>query len=144
MVAAIIIGVLAAVVVVALIVAFFAMKNAADSKFARPGKHQVTSISSVGVSASGAPAGGHAHRVHASDQVSAHTPAERLDDRFKGMGIFAGAVFAALGLKAFSMQVLNGGSYASQADNNRYSTVATPAPRGHICDRDGKTLVGNR
>ena len=144
MVAAIIIGVLAAVVVVALIVAFFAMKNAADSKFARPGKHQVTSISSVGVSASGAPAGGHAHRVHASDQVSAHTPAERLDDRFKGMGFFAGAVFAALGLKAFSMQVLNGGSYASQADNNRYSTVATPAPRGHICDRDGKTLVGNR
>ncbi|MDO4501653.1 MAG: penicillin-binding protein 2 [Coriobacteriia bacterium] len=144
MIAAIVIGVLAAVVAVALVVAFFAMKNAADSKFARSGKRSVSSISSVGVSAS-MPGGssGAATRVH-SDQISSRTPAERMDSRFKGMGVFAGAVFAVLGLKAFTMQVLNGGSYASQADNNRYSTVATPAPRGYICDRDGKTLVGNR
>lgn len=145
MLAAIILGVLAAVVAVALVVAFFAMKNAADAKFARSGKRTVSSISSVGVKSSmpGINTAGAATRVH-SDQVSSRTPAERLDTRFKGMGIFAGAVFAVLGLKSFTMQVLKGSDYASQADNNRYSTVATPAPRGFICDRDGKTLVGNR
>ena len=42
------------------------------------------------------------------------------------------------------MQVLYGGEYASQADQNRVREVTTVAPRGRILDRKGRELVTNR
>lgn len=42
------------------------------------------------------------------------------------------------------LQVLSGDHYLAQADNNRVREIVTPAPRGRIVDRNGRTLVDNR
>jgi penicillin-binding protein 2 len=42
------------------------------------------------------------------------------------------------------LQVLSGDHYLAQADNNRVREIKTPAPRGKIVDRNGRTLVDNR
>lgn len=46
--------------------------------------------------------------------------------------------------RLWTMQVLYGASYASQADQNRVREVTTVAPRGRILDRKGRELVTNR
>ena len=147
MVAAIVIGVIAALAAVVVIVALFAMRNAANSKIANSQKKSVNTVKTVGVSSSmpGANDAARATRVNTSrGAVPVTNPSENVASRFTLMGGFAAAVFGVLGLKAFSMQVLDSGSYTSQADSNRYSTVTTPAPRGYIYDRDERVLVGNR
>ena len=42
------------------------------------------------------------------------------------------------------MQVMSGGEYKDEANQNLYTTVSTPAPRGCIYDSKGTALVSNR
>lgn len=58
-------------------------------------------------------------------------------------GVFV-AVLALLLVRLWSMQVLQGSAYASQAEKNRIREVSIVAPRGRILDRKGRELVTNR
>ena len=71
-------------------------------------------------------------------------PSENLRSRFIAVGVFAAAVFGSLSAKLWSMQVLASDEYIDAAKENKYTTVATPAPRGLIYDADGVLLVKNR
>ncbi len=64
--------------------------------------------------------------------------------RFVAMGVLAATIFGALTAKLWSMQVLSSGSYQNRAVENKYSVIATPAPRGYIYDADGTAIVRNR
>jgi len=59
------------------------------------------------------------------------------------LGIVAIAVFAVLFFRLWSLQVLSGARYLSEAQNNQLRTIRVEAPRGPILDRDGKVIVGN-
>ncbi len=76
--------------------------------------------------------------------TSSGAPSEMLRGRFVAMGVLAAAVFGSLTAKLWSMQVLQAAQYSNQADENLYTTVYTPAPRGVIYDADGVALVKNR
>lgn len=67
-----------------------------------------------------------------------------ISSRFTALGVFAAAVFATLGAKLWSMQVMSSDDYSEEAENNLYTTTSTPAPRGNIYDRVGRTLITNR
>ncbi len=54
------------------------------------------------------------------------------------------AAFFVIVLRLWYLQVLHGEQFREQSENNRLSTVYSPAPRGIIYDRNGKALVGNR
>src|SRR5215212_7484960 len=53
-------------------------------------------------------------------------------------------LFAIVFFRLWDLQVLSGDHYLAQADNNRVRNIVTPAPRGKIVDRNGRTLVDNR
>lgn len=103
---------------------------------------RVKSVTSVGISAetpktsissgSGAAFGG--------TSVSG----EGLRNRFIAVGVLGAGVFGALAVRLFGLQVLNSASYSEEAQNNLYTTVNTPAPRGVIYDSQGVALVSNR
>ncbi len=67
-----------------------------------------------------------------------------LKSRFAALGIIIIVVLAALLVRLWTMQVLNGDSYAAQAENNRVREISLEAPRGRIFDRNGVALVTNR
>ncbi len=69
---------------------------------------------------------------------------QTLKPRFAVLGGVVVAVLVLLLLRLWSMQVLNGTAYASQAEQNRVREITTPAPRGRILDRNGVELVTNR
>ncbi len=69
---------------------------------------------------------------------------ERLHDRFTAMTVLAAVIFGSLGVKLWSMQVLQSSDYSRKARENLYTTVLTPAPRGIIYDQKGIALVRNR
>jgi penicillin-binding protein 2 len=52
-------------------------------------------------------------------------------------------VFAVLFLRLWSLQILSGGKYEHLALNNQLRTLPIEAQRGHIVDRNGRTLVTN-
>ncbi len=64
--------------------------------------------------------------------------------RFGVLGIVVIVVLSALVVRLWTMQVLNGESYAAQAENNRVREISLEAPRGRILDRNGVPLVTNR
>lgn len=66
-----------------------------------------------------------------------------LHTRFVAMGVLLAAVFGSLTTKLWSLQILEGASYAQDAQQNLYTSVTTQAPRGVIYDADGKALVDN-
>lgn len=74
----------------------------------------------------------------------AGSPVDSLRSRFTAVGVLAALVFGTLTAKLWSMQILAYQGYRKQADENRYSIVYTPAPRGYIRDADGLPLVQNR
>ena len=45
--------------------------------------------------------------------------------------------------KLFSLQILQGEAYLAEADENRFSRISLPAPRGIIYDANGSQLVRN-
>jgi penicillin-binding protein 2 len=68
----------------------------------------------------------------------------RLALRIGLMGMLALAVFAALFLRLWSLQILNGQQLLRASLNNQRRDVRVPAPRGPILDRNGNVLVTNR
>ncbi len=59
------------------------------------------------------------------------------------LGALALAVFAALFLRLWALQVLSGSSYLADAQNNQLRTLRIDAPRGPVIDRYGRVLVTN-
>jgi penicillin-binding protein 2 len=53
------------------------------------------------------------------------------------------AIFAALFLRLWALQVLSGSKYVDQAQANSFLTVPVPAKRGLVLDRNGMPLVTN-
>jgi penicillin-binding protein 2 len=66
-------------------------------------------------------------------------------DELKLRGVFAvlGLLLVAIVSRAAFLQVINGASYASQAEGNRLRSVFIPGERGVMFDRRGVTLVSN-
>jgi len=54
------------------------------------------------------------------------------------------AVFAALAVSFWVLQIVQHAKYAEMAENNHQRTLALRAPRGLLFDRDGRVLVENR
>lgn len=110
-------------------------------------KTAMRSIESVGVSSSmaeqAAASPATAARVK-SEQSTSGKIGEGLRSRFGAIGVLAAAIFGSLTAKLWSMQILSADSYEARARENKYTTVATPAPRGWIYDADGIALVKNR
>jgi len=69
---------------------------------------------------------------------------QELKSRFATLGIIVVVVLTALLVRLWTMQVLNGESFAAQAENNRVREISLEAPRGRIYDRNGVPLVTNR
>lgn len=110
---------------------------------------EIESIDTYGVGSSSvdgvAAAGADASAVHVkTSEESLAKPAQMLKGRFGALGAFIAGVFALLGAKLWSMQLLGSASYANEANENLMKTVSTPAPRGCIYDRNGRVLVKNR
>ena len=53
------------------------------------------------------------------------------------------AVFIALGIRFYVLQVARHDDYQARAENNRIRDIPIPAPRGQILDRNGNLLVDN-
>jgi penicillin-binding protein 2 len=75
--------------------------------------------------------------------VEDYRPARRLSLRVAILGGVLLAVFAALFLRLWALQVLAGTKYVNQAQANSYRILRQPAPRGLILDRNGVPLVTN-
>lgn len=69
---------------------------------------------------------------------------QELKSRFATVAAVIVVVLVALLVRLWTMQVLNGDSYAAQAENNRVREISIEAPRGAIYDRNGVPLVTNR
>lgn len=72
------------------------------------------------------------------------TFSEQLKGRFAMLGLVVLLVLGSLLIRAWSMQVLSGSSYAAQADQNRIRQITVDTARGRILDRNGVPLVTNR
>jgi penicillin-binding protein 2 len=68
----------------------------------------------------------------------------RLSLRIAVLGGIAVALFAVLFFRLWNLQVLDGGKYLAEAQNNRTREYRVLAPRGDILARDGEVLVENR
>lgn len=53
------------------------------------------------------------------------------------------AVFIALGIRFYVLQVARHEDYQARAENNRIREITIPAPRGAVLDRNGNLLVDN-
>jgi penicillin-binding protein 2 len=71
-------------------------------------------------------------------------PGSRLALRIAVLGGIAVALFAVLFFRLWDLQVLSGGEYLAQAQNNRTREYRVLAPRGEILTRNGEVLVDNR
>ena len=152
MVFAIIVAIVTLVVVAAAVIAFFVIRSRNAGGMPRPqsrGRDVVKSIDHVGVGSSlGKPAGmssgiGGAS-VRTAPSSTTGRPSETVHPRFVAVGVLAAIVFGSLTAKLWSMQVLSSSSYKNEALQNKYTTVATPAPRGLVYDTNGVLLVKNR
>ncbi len=151
MTAAILAGIIAALLVVIAILVGLRIYHGYNATHANPKHGAVNTVSSVGVSSSlpsdsaqGAGAGAAGSGSTVRENVPGKTPSDSVKSRFSVMAAATAAVFGALGIKLFSMQVLDSSTYKTAADDNSYTTVSTPAPRGYIYDRSGIPLVTNR
>ena len=60
------------------------------------------------------------------------------------LGGFALVMFSIIFFRLWYLQVLSGGKYLKEAQNNQVREVTVQAPRGEILDRTGNVLVDNR
>lgn len=70
-----------------------------------------------------------------------NTAATAFKGRFSILTAGVGAMFAALAVKLWGMQMVSSDYYDKQAKSNQTRTVTTPAVRGRILDRNGVALV---
>jgi penicillin-binding protein 2 len=68
----------------------------------------------------------------------------RLSLRIAVLGGVAVALFGILFFRLWNLEVLDGGKYLAQAQNNRTREYRVIAPRGEILDREGGVMVENR
>ncbi|MBE6471503.1 MAG: penicillin-binding protein 2 [Coriobacteriaceae bacterium] len=109
------------------------------------GKPDIASIDTVGVDDGGRSSifasGGSKGVAGDGRPVTAGTT---MNSRFVAIGVLVAAIFGSLSVKLWTLQILEGGRYGRDAQENLYTTVSTPAPRGIIYDADGIELVNNR
>jgi len=149
---AIIVAIITFIVATAAVAAFFVLRARRAGTVAKPshtGRDRVRSVANVGVKSTldeqvRARGGKHATPTTAPAETTTGRVSESLRSRFVALGVLAAAIFGSLTVKLWSMQVLASGEYKNEALQNKYTTVATPAPRGLIYDSDGVMLVGNR
>src|SRR5438034_9128568 len=68
----------------------------------------------------------------------------RLGARLSALKYLMMAVFSALAISFWVLQVAQHAKFEEMAENNHQRTLALRAPRGIVFDRDGKVLVENR
>ena len=152
MLQAIIVAILVLVLCVVGIVVFFRVRANRQGGPTVGGKNSVASIDTFGVQTTldDTPVGGTGPRTLGASSAEGHATSssghlsEAVKSRFAALAVFAAAVFGTLSAKLWSMQVLASSTYESQSESNRYSKVATPAPRGYIYDANGIAIVKNR
>lgn len=152
MVVAIIVALITLVVTAAIVIAVFSIRARRAGTVVEPKrgrKDAVRSIDSSSILTTGSDDKVKvAHHVGTTTTAQAETttgrPSELVRPRFVAMGVLAAAIFGSLTAKLWSMQVLSSSIYQTEALRNKYTTVATPAPRGQIYDADGVLLVKNR
>lgn len=155
MLQAILVSILVIVVCAVGIVVFFryrAKHSEGTMVGGKGGKDSVSSIDTFGVNTTydDTPVGGTGPRTlgatHASSTKTSSSGriSDAVRSRFVALGVFAAAIFGTLTAKLWSMQVLAANTYESQSEENRYSKIKTPAPRGYIYDEGGVALVKNR
>ncbi len=138
-------AILAAVFTVLVLVGVFAVvlfvRHNRSGSVASSTRMNVAMLDTV-VSAEGNEASG-GTQVSSQPQQTANI-GESLKSRFTAMALLSVGIFGSLAAKAWVIQVLNGDTYKQESDENQYTTVTTPAPRGCIFDADGIELVRNR
>jgi len=82
-------------------------------------------------------------RPDADAAVEQYRPSSRLTWRVGILGFALLAVFAALFLRLWALQVLSGPKYVNQAQANSFRLLRQQAPRGLLLDRTGIALVTN-
>lgn len=110
------------VLVVAIVVALVIMRRG-DSRFTYDTQHGTTPRATEG---------------------EGNTAVTAFKSRFSILTTGVGAMFAALAVKLWGMQMVSSDYYEKQANSNQTRTVTTPAVRGRILDRNGVALVQNR
>ncbi len=63
--------------------------------------------------------------------------------RLRIVGVVVLLLFGVLVLRLWTLQVVEGKTYAAAVTRNQVRVVSVPAPRGAIVDRNGTTLVSN-
>lgn len=151
MLVGVVVAIITLLVVGLAVAAFFvvrARRRSTTVGASQAGHDPVNAIDSVGIMSSRKEgpggSGRHATTIAASAETTTGRPSEAVRSRFVAVGILAAAVFGSLTAKLWSMQVLSSEKYRSEAIQNKYTTVFTPAPRGLIFDSDGLLLVKNR
>ncbi len=82
---------------------------------------------------------------HQKEKVSADdTNRSITKGRTNIFGGIAVVILGVLAVRAWSMQVLEGSKYSSEAESNMTSNVSIQARRGRLLDRKGRELVTNR
>ncbi|MBQ6390435.1 MAG: penicillin-binding protein 2 [Eggerthellaceae bacterium] len=150
---AIIVAIVTFVVAAVAVAAFFVIRARRRDGGSYAGGHargrdRVNSIDSTGILSTGRGSardgeGRHSQTTSAPRSTTGR-PSEAVRSRFIAVGVLAAAVFGSLTAKLWSMQVLGSREYESEAMLNKYSTIATPAPRGLVYDSDGVLLVNNK
>ena len=151
MLVAIIVAVLAAVVVIVAVAAALALRARKETPSVGRAKG-VSELSTVGVGSSPFERRSKAQAAREGDVTvsssepgaASKKPSDELGRRFAGLAAAAVAIFGALSAKLWSMQIAGSEAYAQAAEENLYTTVKTPAPRGCIYDTNGEALVVNR
>lgn len=141
MLSAILTTVFALVVLAVIAVAIFRVR--AESSHAKTrDQMRVRSVTSVGISTQ-------APRTSISSGSGSFfggssASVESLRNRFIALGVMIVGVFSALLVRLFGLQILESQSYTEEAQENLYTTVSTPAPRGIVYDSQGVALIDNR
>src|SRR5436853_7278899 len=68
----------------------------------------------------------------------------RITTRLTVLQVACVAVFAALSISFWILQIVQHEKFAEMAENNNQRTLALRAPRGVLYDRNGTVLVENR
>lgn len=141
MLSAILTTIMALIVLGVIAVVIFRVRSGASQSKMRE-RMKVKSVTSVGIAAEAPKTS--AANISGMPMGTVTGSSQGLRNRFIALGAMAAGVFAALTVKLFGMQILEGSNYSAEAERNLYTTVSTPAPRGVIYDAKGKALVSNR
>lgn len=141
MVSAVLAGIVVALVLVVITALALAARARRQSEKA-PQRSDVTELSNMSLGSTHGEASD--IEVKQGPAFSNKLPSEGLKGRFAALGVLGLGIFGALSAKVFSLQVVQGEKYSNQSEQNLYTSVSTPAPRGYIYDCKGNVLAGNK